>query len=43
MKSLYKALNMAGLPVLVLVFGFITWRRHRMRRKLIQNEFSREV
>ncbi|MBN1534817.1 MAG: Gldg family protein [Spirochaetes bacterium] len=43
MKSLYKVLNMAGLPVLVLLFGFITWRRYHMRRKLIQNEFSREV
>jgi hypothetical protein len=42
MKSTYKIINIAGIPVLVVLFGFFTWRRLHVRRKMIQKEFSRE-
>ena len=43
MKSVYKIVNMAGIPLLVVLFGFFTWRRYHLRRKLIQGAFSKEA
>jgi len=39
-KSLVKAFNIAGLPVLVVIFGLFTWWRRRARRKKLQKMFQ---
>ncbi len=38
-KTMIKTVNIAGLPVLVVVFGLFVWWRRRLRRKQIQMMF----
>ncbi|NIM19159.1 MAG: hypothetical protein GTO51_02125 [Candidatus Latescibacteria bacterium] len=40
-KAFVKTFNVAGLPVLVVVFGIIVWVRRTARKKAIQAMFSR--
>lgn len=40
MRSVIKIFNIAGLPVLVILFGFGVWIRRRSRKKRIKNLFS---
>ena len=40
-KMLVKAANMAGIPVLVVIFGLLVWWRRHIRRKKIQMMFQR--
>jgi ABC-type uncharacterized transport system involved in gliding motility auxiliary subunit len=39
-RGVIKALNIAGLPVLVFVFGLIVWAAGNARRKRIANQFK---
>ncbi len=39
-KTFIKTFNIAGLPVLVALFGVIVWMRRRSRRKVIQSMFQ---
>ncbi|MBS3759310.1 MAG: Gldg family protein [Desulfobacterales bacterium] len=39
-KTTVKIINIAGLPVLVVLFGLFTWWRRRMRRRRIQMMFQ---
>ena len=39
-KTAVKVINIAGLPVLVIIFGLLTWWRRRARRKQIQMMFQ---
>jgi len=39
-KTTVKIINIAGLPVLVILFGLLTWWRRRVRRKRIQMMFQ---
>ncbi len=39
-KTTVKVINIAGLPVLVVLFGLFTWWRRRMRRRRIQMMFQ---
>lgn len=39
-KTFIKTFNIAGLPVLVALFGVIVWMRRRSRRKMIQMMFN---
>jgi len=39
-KILVKAFNIAGLPVLVVLFGFLVWLRRHSRKKYIQTIFQ---
>ncbi|MFW6132229.1 MAG: Gldg family protein, partial [Candidatus Aminicenantaceae bacterium] len=38
-RTFLKILNIGGLPVLFIVFGFIIWFRRKSKRKMIQNLF----
>ncbi len=40
-KTFVKTFNIAGLPVLVVFFGFFVWLRRRSRKKLIQLMFKK--
>jgi ABC-2 type transport system permease protein len=40
-KTAVKAFNIAGLPVVVVLFGLAVWARRTSRKKTIQNEFSK--
>jgi ABC-type uncharacterized transport system involved in gliding motility auxiliary subunit len=40
-KTIIKSVNIAGLPILVVVFGLITWARRHARRKKIQLMFQK--
>jgi len=40
-KTFTKTFNIAGLPVLVALFGMFVWMRRRSRRKMIQLMFQR--
>ncbi len=40
-KTFVKTFNMAGLPVLVVIFGIIVWMRRESRKKNIQKMFER--
>ncbi len=42
LKSFVKGFNMAGLPLLVVVFGIFTWLRYLARKKRIQALFNGE-
>jgi gliding motility-associatede transport system auxiliary component len=42
-KTLVKSFNMAGLPLLVAVFGLFVWSRRRSRKKRIQKMFQNKV
>ena len=39
-KGFVKAVNIAGLPVLVVIFGLLVWFRRRLRKKAIQKMFD---
>jgi len=39
-KTMIKAVNIVGLPILVVVFGLIVWARRHARRKRIQLQFQ---
>jgi len=39
-KTTVKAVNIAGLPILVVVFGMLVWMRRHVRRKTIQRMFE---
>ena len=39
-KTFIKTFNIAGLPILVALFGVIVWMRRRSRRKMIQMMFQ---
>lgn len=39
-KNIIKAFNIAGLPILVVIFGLIVWWRRQVRRKKIQLQFE---
>jgi len=40
-KTFIKTFNMAGLPILVVVFGLLVWWRRHIRRKKIQMMFQK--
>jgi len=40
-KTIVKAVNIAGLPILVILLGFVIWMRRIARRKRIQSMFQR--
>ena len=40
MRNVIKAVNIAGLPILVILFGFGVWVRRRSRKQWIKNLFS---
>ncbi len=40
-RTFVKVLNIAGLPILVILFGFYIWIRRKARRRVIQTMFSR--
>jgi ABC-2 type transport system permease protein len=40
-KAFVKALNIAGLPIVVIIFGFGVWFRRHSRKKHIQMMFDR--
>lgn len=42
-KITLKAVNIAGVPLLVIAVGLLIWRQRSRRRKSIQERFSREV
>jgi hypothetical protein len=42
LKNFVKGFNMAGLPLIVVVFGIFTWLRYLARKKRIQTLFSGE-
>ncbi|MBP7737814.1 MAG: Gldg family protein [Spirochaetes bacterium] len=42
-KIILKALNIGGVPVLVVIAGLVIWKRRLRRRKGIQERFSREA
>ncbi len=42
-KIFLKALNIGGVPILVVVAGLVIWKRRLRRKKKIQERFSREV
>jgi ABC-type uncharacterized transport system involved in gliding motility auxiliary subunit len=39
-KTIVKAINIVGLPILVIAFGLIVWARRHTRRKFIQLQFE---
>ena len=41
-KSTIKALNIAGLPVLVVLFGLLVWMRRHARKNSIRRMFETE-
>jgi ABC-type uncharacterized transport system involved in gliding motility auxiliary subunit len=41
MKTFVKSFNIAGLPILVAIFGIIVWARRTARKRTIQAMFSR--
>ena len=40
-RTLVKSFNIAGLPVLVVLFGLLTWFRRASRKKRIQMMFEK--
>ena len=40
-KTFIKTFNIAGLPVLVVLFGFFVWIRRRSRKKTIRMMFQK--
>ncbi|MBN1271460.1 MAG: Gldg family protein [Candidatus Aminicenantes bacterium] len=38
-RNAIKVFNIAGLPILFILFGFVVWARRRARRKMIQGLF----
>ena len=40
-KTMVKALNIAGIPILVVCFGLLVWSRRHSRKKRIQMMFSK--
>jgi len=42
-KTLVKAVNVAGLPILVVMFGVCVWWRRHMRKKQIQRMFQQQT
>lgn len=42
-KIVLKALNIGGVPILVVLAGLFIWKRRMRRKKNIQERFSREV
>ena len=42
LKNFVKGFNMAGLPLIVVIFGIFTWLRYLARKKRIQTLFSGE-
>lgn len=42
-KIIFKALNIGGVPLLVVIAGLVIWKRRLRRRKGIQERFSREA
>jgi ABC-type uncharacterized transport system involved in gliding motility auxiliary subunit len=41
-KTLIKSVNMAGLPVMVVIFGVVTWALRQARKKKIQALFQNQ-
>jgi cytochrome c-type biogenesis protein CcmH/NrfF len=39
-KAMVKTVNMAGLPVLVVLFGILVWWRRHARQRRIQRLFQ---
>jgi len=39
LKTAVKALNIAGLPMMVVLFGLLVWGRRHTRKKTIQMMF----
>ena len=42
-RLVYKSINIAGVPILIIIMGLFMWRKRSSRRKLIQKQFSGEV
>lgn len=42
-KIVLKAINIGGVPIFVVLAGFVIWKRRLRRRKEIQERFSREA
>jgi len=42
-RTALKTVNIAGVPLLVILGGLLVWRRRRARKKALLNEFSKEV
>src|SRR5210317_843599 len=42
-RLVYKSVNIAGVPILIIIMGLFMWRKRSSRRKLIQKQFSGEV
>jgi len=42
-KLALKAVNIAGVPLLVILAGLLIWKRRSRRKKSIQERFAREV
>ncbi len=42
-RMVYKAFNIAGVPLLVIIAGLAIWRRRSARRRSLQELFSREA
>ena len=42
-RFVYKSINIAGVPIFIIIIGLFIWRKRIARRKFIQKEFSGEV
>jgi ABC-type uncharacterized transport system involved in gliding motility auxiliary subunit len=42
-RGLVKAVNIAGLPILVVCFGLLVWLHRSRRKRRIQDLFRQEV
>jgi ABC-type uncharacterized transport system involved in gliding motility auxiliary subunit len=42
-RFMLKAVNIAGVPVIIILAGIVMWRRRESRRKKLAGEFNREV
>ena len=42
LKTIIKAFNIVGLPILVVIFGLLVWMRRHARKKRIQMIFQTE-
>ncbi|MDY6970205.1 MAG: Gldg family protein, partial [Spirochaetota bacterium] len=39
-KFILKSLNIAGLPIIIIIIGFVIWRRRIARKSIIKEEFA---
>jgi hypothetical protein len=42
-RFMLKAVNIAGVPVIIILAGIVMWRRRESRRKKLAGEFNREA